>query len=87
MNTLANRLLLGAATSGLLILIGCGRAPSFDVLGSFFPAGLICFAVGVLFAVICRALLQPRVEIAFPVLVYPSLTAIFTFTLWFALFR
>jgi len=87
MNALANRLLLGAAAFGSLILIGCGRAPSFDVLGSFFPAGLICFTVGVLFAVICRALLQPRVEIAFPVLVYPSLTAIFTFALWFALFR
>jgi hypothetical protein len=31
--------------------------------------------------------LQPRVEIAFPVLVYPSMTAIFTFALWLALFR
>ena len=87
MNARANRLLRGTAALGLLMLIGCGRAPSFDVLGSFFPAGLICFAIGVLFAVICRALLQSRVEIAFPVLVYPSLTAIFTFALWFALFR
>ena len=87
MNALANRILRGAAGLAPLVLTGCGRAPAFDVLGSFFPAWLVCFAVGILLAAICRALLQPRVEIAFPVLVYPSLTAIFTFALWFALFR
>ena len=87
MNALANRLLRGAAAFGLSMLTGCGRASSFDVLGSFFPAWLACFAVGILLAFLCRALLQPRVEIAFPVLVYPSLTALFTFALWLALFR
>ena len=87
MNALANRLLRGAAAFSPLMLTGCGRAPSFDVLGSFFPAWLVCFAVGILLAVLCRALLQARVEIAFPVLVYPSLTAIFTFALWLVLFR
>jgi len=87
MKTLANRLLRGAAAFGLLMLTGCGRAPAFDVLGSFFPAWLVCFAVAILLAVLCRALLQPRVEIALPVLVYPSLTAIFTFALWLVFFR
>jgi urea transporter len=87
MNALANRILRGAAGLAPLVLTGCGRAPAFDVLGSFFPAWLVCFAVGILLAVICRALLQPRVEIAFPILVYPSLTAVFTFALWLALFR
>jgi len=70
-----------------LLLSGCGRAPAFDIFGSFFPAWLACFAVGILLTVICRALLQPRFEIAFPVLVYPSLTAFFTFVLWLGLFR
>ena len=87
MNALANRLLRGAAALAPLLLTGCGRAPAFDVLGSFFPAWLVCFAVGILLAVICRVLLQHRVEIAFPILVYPSLTAIFTFALWLAIFR
>ena len=87
MNTLINRLLIGVAAFSALMLFGCDRAPSFDVLGSFFPAWLICFAVGILLAVICRALLQPRVEITFPILVYPSLTAIFTFAFWITLFR
>jgi YtcA family len=87
MNAQTNRLLRVTAAFALLMLTGCGRAPAFDVLGSFFPAWLVCFAVAILLAVLCRAVLQPRVEIAFPVLVYPSLTAIFTFVLWLVLFR
>ena len=87
MNVPAYRIHRCAAGFAPLLLTGCGRAPAFDVLGSFFPAWLVCFAVAILLAVLCRALLQPRVEIAFPVLVYPSLTAVFTFALWLALFR
>ena len=87
MSARPHRILYRAASLAPLLLSGCGRAPAFDVLGSFFPAWLVCFAVAILLAVLCRALLQPRVEIAFPVLVYPSLTAIFTFALWLALFR
>ena len=87
MNAQTYRILRRAAGFAPLLLTGCGRAPAFDVLGSFFPAWLVCFAAAILLAVICRALLQPRVEIAFPILVYPSLTAIFTFALWLVLFR
>jgi hypothetical protein len=87
MNVKAYRILRCVAGFAPLLLTGCGRAPAFDVLGTFFPAWLVCFAVAILLAVLCRALLQPRIEIAFPVLVYPSLTAIFTFALWLALFR
>jgi hypothetical protein len=83
----SNPLLRRALVLAPLLLSGCGRAPAFDIFGSFFPAWLACFAVGILLAVICRALLQPRFEIAFPVLVYPSLTAFFTFVLWLGLFR
>jgi YtcA family len=86
-NARAHRILHCAAGLAPLLLTGCGRAPVFDVLGSFFPAWLLCFTVAIVLAVLCRALLQPRVEIAFPVLVYPSLTAVFTFALWLALFR
>jgi hypothetical protein len=87
MNAQAYRILRPVAGFAPLLLTGCGRAPAFDILGSFFPAWLLCFAVGILLAVLCRALLQPRVEIAFPVLVYPSLTAILSFALWLAFFR
>jgi len=71
-----------------LLLASCGRAPSFDVLGSFFPAWLVCLASGLLLTVISRwLLLRLHVVIAVPILTYPSLTALFTFTLWLAFFR
>ena len=68
-------------------LTGCGRAPSFDILGSFFPAWLLCFVVAILLTVLSRELLRRRVEIAWPIVTYPSLTALFAFGLWFTLFR
>jgi len=87
MNAQACQILRPVAGFAPLLLTGCRRAPAFDILGSFFPAWLLCFAVGILLAVLCRALLQSRVEIAFPVLVYPRLTAILTFALSLAFFR
>jgi hypothetical protein len=71
-----------------LALAGCGRAPSFDILGSFFPAWLLCLAGGLLLTVAARWLFgRARIVIALPVLTYPCLTAFFTFTLWYVLFR
>lgn len=64
-----------ASVAGLLWTTGCGRAPSFDIMGSFFPAWLVCFMVSILLTAIARALLSRYVEIAWPVLVYPRLTA------------
>jgi hypothetical protein len=70
------------------LLTNCGRAPSFDVLGSFFPAWLVCLAVGLLLTVVARwLLLRLHVVIALPVLTYPSLTALFTCALWLTFFR
>jgi YtcA family len=70
------------------ILTGCSRAPSFDVLGSFFPAWLFCLLLGLLLMVATRQLiLRARVVVAVPILTYPSLTALFTFALWLAFFR
>ena len=77
----------GVFVSALLLMTGCGRAPSFDILGSFFPAWLVCLMVAILLTAVSRALLIRYVEIVWPVLVYPSLTAIFAFVLWLALFR
>ena len=71
----------------LLMMTGCVRAPSFDILGSFFPAWLVCLVVAILLTVVSRALLIRYVEIVWPVLVYPSLTAIFAFGFWLAMFR
>jgi hypothetical protein len=71
-----------------LLSTSCGRAPSFDVLGSFFPAWLACLALALLLTVAARwILLRLRIVIVFPMLTYPSLTALLTFALWLAFFR
>jgi YtcA-like protein len=70
-----------------LSLPGCGRAPSFDILGSFFPAWLLCFVAAMLLTVLSRDLLRRYVEIVWPIVTYPSLTALFAFALWLTLFR
>jgi hypothetical protein len=71
-----------------LLLTGCGRAPTFDVVGSFFPAWLLCLAVSILLTVLTRWLFQHfRVAVAPQILIYPSLTAAFAFALWLIFFR
>ena len=71
----------------VLVLTSCGRAPSFDILGSFFPAWLVCVALGLLLTGAVRWLsLRTRVPLALPVLTYPSLAALFTFVIWLAFF-
>jgi hypothetical protein len=64
------------------------RAPSFDILGSFFPAWLVCLALAVMLTIAVRWLLvRVSVELWLPVLTYPSLAALLTLSLWLALFR
>jgi len=71
-----------------LVLSGCSRAPTFDILGSFFPAWLVCFAAAVVLTVVARfILLRLHVPIALPSLTYPCLTASCTFALWLLFFR
>jgi len=69
------------------LLSGCSRSPTFDIVGSFFPAWLVCLFLGILLAVIAHwLLLRLKIAVVFPVLVYPSLTALFTFLLWLLFF-
>ena len=69
------------------LLSGCSRAPTFDIIGSFFPAWLVRLFVGILLAVFVRwLLLRLKVAIVLPILVYPSLAALFTFLLWLIYF-
>jgi hypothetical protein len=72
----------------MVLSTGCSRAPSFDILGSFFPAWILCLLVGLILTVGARwLLLRAGVALAIPILTYPSLTALFTIGLWFAFFR
>ena len=82
------RLARVALVAALQPTAGCNRAPSFDILGSFFPAWLVCLAAAILLTVLARWLLaRLRIAVALPILVYPGLTAFFTFALWLIFFH
>ncbi len=72
-----------------LSVTGCGHAPSFNLLGSYFPAWLVCLPVAILLTVIVRTLAR-RLEIEEylrPVfLSYLAVWAFFIFCLWLLFF-
>ena len=64
--------------------------PQINIIGSFFPSWMLCAAIGIVVALLARAIflrvgvdpfLGPRA------LVYPSLAILVTLVLWVALFR
>jgi YtcA family len=78
-----------AATASLL-LPGCERVPSVDVLGAFFPSWMLCIVAGVVLTLVGRYVLVatgldpwvgPRG------LVYPALALAFTLATWLTFFR
>jgi hypothetical protein len=72
-----------------LLLTGCGRAPAIDVIGSFFPAWMICLTAGVVLAFVVRYfLLRYRLEsgVGLLALFYPCIVILFTCLLWLIFF-
>jgi hypothetical protein len=75
------------ATCIALTSVSCSQAPAIDVMGSLFPAWLLCIALGTLTAVLARwLLLRYRIQLLFPFLAYPCLAAVFTFAIWLVFF-
>jgi hypothetical protein len=80
------------ATSRLAIAVlvpGCRLAPSVNILGSFFPAWLICILVGVVLTVLTRRLfiaLDIASDLRPAALVYPCLGGLWIFATWLVLF-
>ena len=69
------------------LVSGCSRAPSFDIVGSLFPAWLVGLVIGILLAALARwLLLRQQIVVVWPILVYPSLAALFTFLFWLIFF-
>ena len=78
-----------ASSVAMLLTAGCSRAPSFNILGSIFPSWIVCGLVGILLTVAVRLFfvrMNFEQELSPLILVYPCLTAFFTFTLWLLFF-
>lgn len=74
---------------GCLFLAGCGRAPSFNILGSYFPSWLLCIFAGVAGASVIAFVLAKMGRqglIRWAIIVYPSLAVSIAFTLWLLFF-
>ena len=73
----------GVASLTPLLLASCSRAPSIEILGSYFPAWLICLTLAILLTFLARwLLLRLQIPVVPPIVVYPCMTAMFTFALW-----
>ena len=70
-------------------LSGCGRAPTFNILGSFFPAWLLCLVAGIVMAVLVNRILtwqNLEKEIVWSIVVYPCIALFFACLLWLIFF-
>jgi hypothetical protein len=70
-------------------LAGCRRAPTFNILGSFFPSWLVCLFAGIILAIIVNRIFARfglEKEILWPIIVYPCTTLLFACLLWLILF-
>jgi hypothetical protein len=74
----------------LLPELGCSRAPTFNILGSFFPSWILCGVLGILLAVVVRIVFvrtKFEQELSPLILVYPCLALFFTFSIWLLFFK
>jgi YtcA family len=88
MKTTSKNLACGAAAC--LFLTGCGRAPAINIMGSFFPAWMICLTAGVVLAFVVRFILlrhRLETEVGPLALFYPCVVILSTCLLWLIFFR
>lgn len=81
--------MLAVCAGATLSATGCSRAPTFNILGSIFPAWLLCGVMGVVLAVGVRiwfVLVKFEQELSPLIVVYPCLAAFFTFGIWLLFF-
>ncbi len=80
---------IAAIGAAILSTAGCSRAPTFNILGSFFPAWILCGVIGIVLTVLVRLLFVRanfEKELSPLILVYPCLALFFTFSIWLLFF-
>ena len=76
-----------------LLLTGCrfdAHSPTFDILGSYFPAWMICIILGLAATLITRQLLiafKIDLYLRFAPVVYTCLMIFFTLAIWLLCFQ
>jgi hypothetical protein len=79
-----------AALSIGLFCTGCGRAPSVDIIGSFFPVWMVCLTAAVVLTFGVRYLLHRyklETEVGPLAIFYPCAVILLTSLLWLIFYR
>ena len=75
---------------GPVALLAAGCEPILDIEGSFFPAWMLCIAIGIVLAIAVRRVLAAiglEPYLGPLVIVYPSLALLLTLVVWLAFFK
>ena len=73
------------ATLSACALQGCSRAPSRNILGSYFPSWMVCALLALVMTIVVRAVLARTgvdAELPAPLVTYMAIFAAFTFAVW-----
>jgi hypothetical protein len=73
-----------------LLCAGCSRAPSINIIGSFFPVWMLCSLIGVVTAFVVRSILlrlHLETEVGPVALFYPSVVVLSACVTWLIFFR
>jgi hypothetical protein len=87
MRALRTQLLLPPA---ILLLGGCAHSPTVDVVGSYFPAWMMCIILGLALTLIMRLVLIGfgiYAHLRLKPLVVPCLAIFFTLAVWLVFFK
>ena len=74
----------------ILLLGGCAYSPTVDVLGSYFPAWMLCIIIGIFSTLIVRLLLIGfgiYSHLRLKPLVFSCMAISFTFVVWLGFFK
>ena len=81
---------VAATVCAVLSITGCSRSPELDVLGSYFPAWIVCLAAALLLTFAAHALFT-KTKVGHELwplpLLYSSLVCFLSCTLWLIFFE
>jgi hypothetical protein len=89
-NAMSRNILTALSVFGFAFLCGCSRAPSIDIIGSFFPVWMVCLTIAVVLAFGVRFLLlrfKMEQDVGPLALFYPSTVILLTCLMWLIFFR
>ncbi len=80
---------LAALSATSLLLAGCGHAPVYNIVGSFFPVWIFCGIAGIGASFLVHVVMvrfQLEYQLSPPLIVYPAIAMLITLGLWLVFF-